>query len=51
MVSLPYIQAYYCVTMGMVKACLTAGADKNIRVNNRTPEDLVYFLIKMILPV
>ena len=28
----------------MVKACLTAGADKNIRVNNRTPEDLAVFL-------
>ena len=28
----------------MVKACLAAGADKNIRVNNRKPEDLAVFL-------
>jgi ankyrin repeat protein len=28
----------------MVKACLAAGADKNIRLNNRKPEDLAVFL-------
>lgn len=28
----------------MVKACLAAGANKNIRVNNRKPEDLAVFL-------